>query len=269
MRYVVGADCEEGCIFCNRLSEEDDVRSLILDRGQRAFVIMNLYPYNTGHVMIVPNAHVASPEDAEPDLMSEMAVLRGPILRSLRRALSPHGFNLGLNVGAPAGAGVADHLHEHVVPRWQGDANFMPILASTMVMPELIPVTYAKLRAELAGENAPGGRVTNLVATDDRQHILVDAAGRLPQVEPLPGEPVWRAAIRSARERGATDAELLAWAGHRHVGAGRSALLLRSSFPRSTALAAESRLVPVNELMAGNDALAVRAALQHLDQPDS
>src|SRR5215213_2026094 len=155
MRYVAGVDREEGCIFCNRLAEEDDVQSLILHRGERAFVIMNLYPYNTGHLMIVPNAHVASPEDADPDVMREMAELRGPVLRALRRALFPDGFNLGLNVGAPAGAGVADHLHEHVVPRWQGDANFMPILAATTVMPELIPVTYAKLRAELAGGGAP------------------------------------------------------------------------------------------------------------------
>ena len=152
MRYVAGADHEEGCIFCNRLAEEDDVQSLILHRGPLTFVIMNLYPYNTGHLMIVPNAHVASPEDADPEVMREMAELRAPLLRALRRALSADGFNLGLNVGAPAGAGVADHLHEHVVPRWQGDANFMPILASTMVMPELVPVTYAKVRAELAVE---------------------------------------------------------------------------------------------------------------------
>src|SRR5215208_4083752 len=205
MRYVVGADREEGCIFCNRLGEEDELQSLILHRGQRAFVIMNLYPYNTGHVMIVPNAHVASPEDAEPDVMSEMAVLRGPVLRALRRALSPDGFNLGLNVGAPAGAGVADHLHEHVVPRWQGDANFMPILASTMVMPELIPVTYAKLRAEFAAELESGNRATNLVIVCGGTYVLVDAAGQLPQVMPFPNEPIWRAAIRDARKRGATE----------------------------------------------------------------
>ncbi|MDF2761516.1 MAG: hydrolase, partial [Thermomicrobiales bacterium] len=107
MRYVAGADREEGCIFCNRLAEQDDVQSLILHRGERAFVIMNLYPYNTGHLMIVPNAHIPSPEDADPEVMREMALLRGPVLRALRRALSPDGFNLGLNVGAPAGAGVA------------------------------------------------------------------------------------------------------------------------------------------------------------------
>jgi ATP adenylyltransferase len=269
MRYVVGADREEGCIFCNRLGEEDDLQSLILHRGERAFVIMNLYPYNTGHVMIVPNAHVASPEDAEPEVMSEMAVLRGPVLSALRRALSPDGFNLGLNVGAPAGAGVADHLHEHVVPRWQGDANFMPILASTMVMPELIPVTYAKLRAELAAELQPGRRVMNLVIADDRRHVLVDAAGRLPQVEPVPDEPVWRAAIRDAQERGATEAELMGWAGDRRRDSGRSALYLRASFPSHTALASESHLAPVNELLAGDDAQLVRAALQHFVQPTS
>lgn len=269
MHYVVGADREEGCIFCNRLGEDDDLQSLILHRGERAFVIMNLYPYNTGHVMIVPNAHVASPEDAEPGSISEMAMLRRPVLRALRRALSPDGFNLGLNVGAPAGAGVADHLHEHVVPRWQGDANFMPILASTMVMPELIPVTYAKLRAELAAELDPSSRVTYLVIGEDGTHALVDAAGRLPQVEPLPTEPVWRAALRDARERGVTDAELLGWAGDRHVGSGRSALLLRASFPGNTALGPENRLAPVSELLTGNDAPLVHVGLQHLDQPNS
>jgi ATP adenylyltransferase len=265
MRYVAGADREEGCIFCNRLAEQDDVRSLILHRGERAFVIMNLYPYNTGHLMIVPNAHVASPEDADPEVMREMALLRGPVLRALRRALSPDGFNLGLNVGAPAGAGVADHLHEHVVPRWQGDANFMPILAATMVMPELIPVTYAKLRAELVGELASANRVADLIVVDDRRRALVDAAGRLPQVTPRPDEPVWRAAIRDARERGASDPELLGWAGERHVGSGRSALILRAAFPADTALTPGSRLVPVDEALGENEAGFAWIALQDHD----
>ncbi len=263
MGYVGGADREEGCIFCNRLGEEDDVRSLVLHRGERTFIIMNLYPYNTGHLMIVPNAHVASPEDADPEVMREMAGLRGPVLRALRRALSPDGFNLGLNVGAPAGAGVADHLHEHVVPRWQGDANFMPILASTMVMPELIPVTYAKLRAELAAELASGTQATDLVIVDDRMHALVDGNGRLTQVEPRRDEPVWRAAIRDARERGATEAELLGWAGERHAGSRRSALLLRAAFPVDTVLAPGNRLAPINELVDRDDAALVRNALKH------
>jgi ATP adenylyltransferase len=269
MRYVGGADREEGCIFCNRLAEQDDVRSLILHRGERAFVIMNRYPYNTGHLMIVPNAHVASPEYADPEVMHEMAVLWGPVLRALRRALSPDGFNLGLNVGAPAGAGVAEHLHEHVVPRWQGDANFMPILASTMVMPELIPVTYAKLRAELAAELEPGNRVADLIILVDRAGVLVDATGRLPHVVPGENEAVWRAAIRDAGARGATDAELLGWAGERHVGSGRSALILRAAILEDTALAPGNRLAPVNELLTGKDTPLVRAALQHHEQLES
>ena len=266
MRYVAGVNREEGCIFCNRLAEEDDVQSLILHRGERAFVIMNLYPYNTGHLMIVPNAHVASPEDADPDVMREMAELRGPVLRALRRALFPDGFNLGLNVGAPAGAGVADHLHEHVVPRWQGDANFMPILAATTVMPELIPVTYAKLRAELAAEVASGDRATDLVIVDDRMRALVDGTGRLPQVEPRPDEPIWRAAIRDALARGASNAEILGWSGESHAGSRRSALLLRATFPVATALAPGNRLTPVDELFDGNDAALIRTALEHQEQ---
>ena len=269
MRYVAGADRAEGCIFCNRLAERDDAQSLILHRGDHAFVIMNLYPYNTGHLMIVPNAHVASPEHADPGTMAEMAGLRGPVLRAIRRALSPDGFNLGLNVGAPAGAGVADHFHEHVVPRWQGDANFMPILASTMVMPELIPVTYAKLRAELAAELTSDNRVVSLVIVGDRTHALVDAAGRLPEVVPRENESIWRAAIRDTEERGATDAELLGWAGERHVGPGRLALILRAAVPADTALVPGNRLSPVDELLAGKDSQLVRVALQHDERSNS
>jgi ATP adenylyltransferase len=269
MRYVAGAHREEGCIFCNRLAEQDDVESLILHRGERAFVIMNLYPYNTGHLMIVPNAHVASPEDAEAAALHEMAELRGPVLRAIRRALSPDGFNLGLNVGAPAGAGVADHLHEHVVPRWQGDANFMPILASTMVMPELIPVTYAKIRAELAAELASSGRIATFAIVGDRTHVLVDAAGRLPEAVPQEGESTWVAAIRDARERGAIDAELVGWAGDRRAGSGQSALSLRAAIREDSRLVAGNRFAPVKELLAGQDARLVRTALHYQDQFES
>jgi ATP adenylyltransferase len=195
--------------------------------------------------------------------MSEMATIRRPVLRAIRRTIAPEGFNLGLNVGSTAGAGIADHLHEHVVPRWLGDANFMPILASTMVMPELIPVTYAKIRAELAAELASGSRDTTLAIVGGRTHMLVDAAGRLPEIVPREGESIWAAAMRDARERGATDAELLGWAGERTVGPGQSALLLRATIPEGTELAAGSHFSPVNELRTGNDAQFVRNALQH------
>jgi len=124
------------------------------------------------------------------------------VTRALRRALGCHGFNVGMNVGAVAGAGVASHLHQHVVPRWEGDANFMPILGSTMVMPELIPVTYAKLRAELArdGDSPSDARATCVVLAGDDTEVLVARTGggwRLPVATAGPDEALWRAAVRT------------------------------------------------------------------------
>ncbi len=198
MRYVGGA-VEQGCVFCQRLAAEDDTESLILHRGEHAFAIMNLYPYNTGHLMLVPVDHVASPEDAQPAALAEIALLLPPVLRALRRVLRCAGFNVGFNVGSIAGAGVADHLHQHVVPRWEGDANFMPILASTMVLPELIPVTYAKTRAELDRE-LRGADEVSCVVLDGTDRVLAEpAAGgwRLVSAKARPREPLWQAALRA------------------------------------------------------------------------
>ena len=262
MRYVAGGDRQEGCIFCNRLAEKDDVQSLVLHRGESAFVIMNRYPYNTGHVMIVPNTHVSSPEDADSEVMSEMAALRGPVLRAIRRTLSPEGFNLGLNVGTIAGAGIADHLHEHVVPRWLGDANFMPILASTTVMPELIPVTYAKLRAELDREFGIGSPITIIVVSENRENVLVEETGTLPRVDALEGEPIWRTALRDAHERGAVNAEILEWSGARIADAERPAFLMQAGFPEADQLTPGNRLITLDELFAGPDTDFARAAFE-------
>ena len=261
MRYVAGGSHETGCIFCNRLAESDDTRTLILHRGEHAFAIMNLYPYNTGHVMIVPNAHVASPEDADPEMLAELAALRGPMLRALRRALAPEGFNLGLNVGAVAGAGVNDHLHEHVVPRWLGDANFMPILATTTVMPELLPVTYAKVRAELAREIEGATDIWSLVLSADGRHALVDDDDALPAITASEGEPLWRAALRDAHARGATDAELIGWAGANRAGEGQPALLMRGALSPGVALPAAHHLVGIEDLLHGSHARRVREVL--------
>ena len=206
--YVTRGIREEGCLFCNRLGATDDVSSLILFRGNHAFVIMNLYPYNTGHVMLAPNAHVASPEDADHATTKELAELRVPALRALRRALRPDGFNLGLNIGSPAGAGVADHFHEHVVPRWVGDANFMPILAGTMVMPELIPATYAKLRAEFDRELNEGSDARLVVIEKDTG---VERASEPVRLEAEDDEPLWRTALREAGNLGVRDALIVGW----------------------------------------------------------
>lgn len=263
MRYVTGGAREAGCIFCNRLAAEDDVGSLILHRGRRAFVIMNLFPYNTGHVMIVPNTHVASPEDLEIETLAEMAALRVSVLRALRRALSPGGFNLGLNVGAVAGAGVDDHLHEHVVPRWQGDANFMPILASTMVMPELIPATYGKLRAELEREIHGYDTLTGVVLSHDRNTILLDERGCLPRSTADSEEPLWRAGLRDALERGASEVEVAGWAGAQRAERGELTLWFQAVLPEGIGSPLDS--LPPG---CGKDGQIVRGLLARLDTSD-
>jgi ATP adenylyltransferase len=269
MRYVGGGTAEPGCLFCNRLAAGDDVRSLILHRGNRAFVIMNLYPYNTGHVMIVPNDHVASPETTDEETLGAMATLLRLVLRALRRSLNADGFNAGLNVGAVAGAGVADHLHQHVVPRWQGDANFMPILASTMVLPELIPVTYAKIRAELVRElaglaDAPVTLKLAILDQDTRHVLLRD--GALPSLTVESGQAIWGASAQFLAASG-VEAVLAGWAG--------PAL---AAFPDSIALTYLSdqtppsgsalRLWPVDEAMTtlatDDDRSALRNAMANL-----
>jgi ATP adenylyltransferase len=227
MRYVGGDHAETGCIFCNRLAGTDDRRSVILHRDDGAFIIMNLYPYNTGHCMIVPNQHTASPEDADPAGMAAMSRLRPALLRALRRALNCQGFNLGMNVGTVAGAGVADHLHEHVVPRWVGDANFMPIVANTTVMPEVIPVTYAKVRAELVREIAGTSEAVCSLLAANRRLVLTDQNGQVPRVPLPPGQSAWRSVLEAARDLTGSDVELLGWVGTGPAGDAAIQLQLR------------------------------------------
>jgi len=144
MEYLV-RDRADGCVFCQKLQEADDRNNLILYRGQSACVIMNLYPYNTGHLMIIPKEHVPNLEDLPEETCVELMYLIRESLKILRRVLRPDGFNVGANMGRPAGAGIETHVHIHVVPRWEGDTNFMPVLAETRVMPEMLLDTYDKL----------------------------------------------------------------------------------------------------------------------------
>jgi ATP adenylyltransferase len=133
------------CVFCDMVARHDDARTYIVHRGERAFVVMNLYPYNNGHLMIVPYAHVDSLRLlAEPDLL-EVMTLAQRSQAVLEEAMRPQGFNLGMNQGRPAGAGIADHVHLHLVPRWIGDTNFMPVLGDVRVMPQHLDETYALL----------------------------------------------------------------------------------------------------------------------------
>jgi ATP adenylyltransferase len=142
--YLV-AEKSEGCIFCLAASSKDDRDSLVVYRGRRVFVILNRYPYTNGHVMVVPNAHVPSLEDLDSATLAELMVLARRGLRALRQAYGAEAFNLGVNIGAPAGAGVVDHVHLHVVPRWAGDTNFMATTAATRVIPEELEQTFLRL----------------------------------------------------------------------------------------------------------------------------
>ena len=136
-----------GCPFCDMLGDDDDAKNHILYRGQAVFVALNLYPYSNGHLMVVPNQHVASLEDLDEATLAEFMTLTQRCLAVLRVAYHPEGFNIGMNIGGAAGAGIAEHLHQHIVPRWAGDTNFMTALAETRVIPQWIDETYAELRA--------------------------------------------------------------------------------------------------------------------------
>jgi ATP adenylyltransferase len=138
-----------GCIFCDAVGR-GDAEPLLIHRGARSFVILNKFPYNNGHLMIVPNRHVGRLAGLDAAELSDLMSLTQAAERALDAAYHPHGFNVGVNVGKPAGAGVLDHLHVHIVPRWDGDTNFMTVFGDTRVLPEELPATAARLRAAFA-----------------------------------------------------------------------------------------------------------------------
>ena len=146
LEYVAGGADAPGCIFCAKQDQDDDA-ALIVHRGSRCFVMLNLYPYANGHLMVAPYRHVAEPGDLDDEERAELWGLFTDGLAALRTAMSPHGFNSGLNLGRVAGAGVEGHIHLHVVPRWNGDTNFMPVLADVRIMPEHLSKTLVQVRA--------------------------------------------------------------------------------------------------------------------------
>jgi len=149
-RYVSTAGPEDACIFCVKSAAGRDEENRIVYRGERNFVILNLFPYTSGHLMVAPYEHVASIEEASEQTAIEMMLLVRQAVRHLRAVYRPRGLNLGMNIGECAGAGIAGHIHMHVVPRWPGDANFMSVVGETRVMPEDISETYSKLKAAFA-----------------------------------------------------------------------------------------------------------------------
>jgi len=151
MEYIEAAKAEpEGCIFCDLPAKGDDAAAYILRRGEHGFVLLNSFPYNPGHMMVAPFRHTGDLEGLDPGELLDLDQLLQESIRALREEMAPHGFNVGMNLGRVAGAGIPDHLHWHVVPRWGGDTNFMPVVGQTRVLPELLDETYRRLAPRLA-----------------------------------------------------------------------------------------------------------------------
>ena len=144
--YIARADEDDGCFFCTHLASDEDDKNGVLWRGDRVFVVVHAYPYNSGHVMVAPKRHVGEMDEVEAAELHDLIDATQRSVAILRDALRPHGFNVGMNLGDVAGAGVPGHLHVHVVPRWGGDTNFMPVVGETKVLPEMLSQTYDKLR---------------------------------------------------------------------------------------------------------------------------
>jgi ATP adenylyltransferase len=148
LAYVKDAskDNKEECIFCAKPAEDDDVANLIVHRGERCFAILNLFPYTNGHLMVAPYEHIGRIQDLPAETVAETMLLAQRAMSRLEQVYEPHGFNVGFNQGRVAGAGVEHHIHLHVVPRWGGDTNFMPVIADTRVMPQTLEQSYEALK---------------------------------------------------------------------------------------------------------------------------
>lgn len=149
--YVSGASAAPGCVLCQAVEGGED--TLTLCRTERAFALLNRFPYTSGHAMVAPTRHSSDLGALDPDTMGELMALAQRVVRAIESVYQPHGFNLGMNLGEPAGAGIADHLHMHVVPRWRGDTNFMTVAGEVRVLPEDLGQTWARLRDALGEGN--------------------------------------------------------------------------------------------------------------------
>jgi len=153
MQYILAAKSpSEGCVFCNKSQEADDAKNYVLLRGRTCFALLNLYPYSNGHLMVAPYKHTADFDLLTESELAELLVLVRDCQKALRAAMHPDGFNVGVNLGKVAGAGITDHLHVHVVPRWNGDTSFMTVTGETRVVPESLDATYAKLKGALTSQ---------------------------------------------------------------------------------------------------------------------
>ncbi|MGC8868476.1 MAG: HIT family protein [Sulfurihydrogenibium sp.] len=148
-QYIEGLSKSEGCFLCNALKENNDEKNLILYRGKKAFVIMNLFPYNAGHLMVCPNEHIGDFTSIDEETLCEISLLTQKMVKLLKLVLKPDGFNIGYNLGKAAGAGLESHIHNHIVPRWVGDTNFMPAVGEVRVISQDLREIYSKLKEAL------------------------------------------------------------------------------------------------------------------------
>jgi len=148
VEYILG-EKESKCIFCEKPKQEKDEDNYILFRGKRCLVMLNAYPYNNGHLMIAPYRHIDSVEDLEDNEARETMEILSRMITLLKKVLHPQGFNVGMNLGSVAGAGIVNHLHLHLVPRWKGDTNFMPLISNTKIISESLRKTYQKLKENM------------------------------------------------------------------------------------------------------------------------
>ena len=157
MQYIscIDGEKEEGCIFCVKPSVSEDEKNFIVYRGEKCFVILNIFPYNNGHLMVVPYMHTATLSELDSETRLEMMNLASVVVEAMKNTMRPDGFNIGMNLGRTAGAGIDAHIHLHVVPRWNGDTNFMPVVGGTKVISEALEATYDKIKTammELVGK---------------------------------------------------------------------------------------------------------------------
>ncbi len=146
MKYIQKPRKEKGCVFCEALQQSDSAENLIVFRGERTFTILNRYPYTSGHLMVVPYQHTAVLADLDASTRAEMMEVVNRSILVLREVYCPQGYNIGMNIGESAGAGITDHIHMHVVPRWNGDTNFMSTIGGVRVLPEGLEESYARIK---------------------------------------------------------------------------------------------------------------------------
>lgn len=159
--YIKSAHNEEGCVLCKLAESQDDEKDLVVYRGRSNFIVLNRYPYTSGHVMIVPFEHAACLEEVDREVAEEMIHLTQSLETAIRKLYRPQGLNIGMNIGKAAGAGVAGHIHMHVLPRWVADSNFMTVVGETRMLPEDLSETWRRLRSELKAQGSQPSETDN------------------------------------------------------------------------------------------------------------